>query len=97
MPTDMGPREQAHHLLDQLGPSQLDAIVHLLETMILPMDENDTLSAADRAAIAEADRWLTHNEPISNEEVLADFGLTLADWEKMGQEPLPEERPRRNG
>jgi hypothetical protein len=37
------------------------------------------------------------NQPMAHEEVLAEFGLTMADWEKMGQEPLPEETPRRNG
>ena len=88
--------QHAHHLLDQLGPGQLAAVVHLLETMVSPEDE-DTLSNAERKAVAEADEWLTHNQPIRHEEVLADFGLTIADWEKMGQEPLPEETPRRNG
>jgi hypothetical protein len=29
--------------------------------------------------------------------VLAEFGLTMEDWEKMSEEPLPEETPRRNG
>jgi hypothetical protein len=97
MPTDTGPREQAHLLLDQLGPGQLDAILHLLETMISPVDDDDTLGATDRQAIAEADQWLRDNKPIPNEEVLADFGLTMADWEKMGQEPVPEEPSRHNG
>jgi hypothetical protein len=41
------------------------------------------LSDAERKAIAEADEWLRHNQPIPHEEVLAEFGLTLADWEKM--------------
>jgi hypothetical protein len=29
--------------------------------------------------------------------VLAELGLTRDDWEKMTDEPLPEEAPRRNG
>ncbi|MGA2133388.1 MAG: hypothetical protein ABSH50_13925 [Bryobacteraceae bacterium] len=89
--------EHAHHLLDQLGPGQLAAVVHLLETMVSPEEDADTLSNTERKAVAEADEWLKHNPPIPHEEVLADFGLTIADWEKMGQEPLPEETPRRNG
>jgi len=89
--------QHAHHLLDQLGPGQLAAVVHLLEAMILPEEDRDTLSDAEGKAVAEADEWLKHNPPIRHEEVLADFGLTMADWEKMGQEPLPEEIPRRNG
>ena len=90
-------RQHAHHLLDQLGSGQLAAVVHLLETMVSTGEDRDTLSNAERKAIAEADEWLKHNQPIPHEEVLAEFGLTMADWEKMGQEPLPEETPRRNG
>jgi hypothetical protein len=90
-------KQHAHQLLDQLGPGQLDAVVHLLETMISPEENGDTLSPAERKAIAQADDWLAHNPPIAHEKVLAEFGLTMADWEKMGAEPLPEETPRRSG
>src|SRR5580692_746244 len=89
--------EHAHKLLDQLGPGQLAAVVHLLETMISPEEDGNTLSNAERKAVAEADEWLQHNQPIPHEEVLAEFGLTMADWEKMGREPLPGATPRRNG
>jgi hypothetical protein len=88
-------REHAHQLLDQLGPGQLAAVVHLLETMV--SEDSDTLSNAERKAVAEADEWLKHNQPIPHEEVLAEFGLTMADWEKMGEEQLPEQTPHRNG
>ena len=90
-------KQHAHHLLDQLGPNQFAAVVHLLESMVSSEEDGDTLSKAERKAIAAADEWLKHNQPIPHEEVLAEFGLTMADWEKMGQEPLPEEAPRRNG
>lgn len=89
-------KQHAHQLIDQLGAGQLAAVVHLLETMVSP-EEDVTLSNAERQAVAEADEWLKHNEPIPHEEVLAEFGLTMTDWEKMGQEPLPEEPSRRNG
>jgi hypothetical protein len=32
-----------------------------------------------------------NNEPIPHEEVLTEFGLSMADWEKMGKEPSPKE------
>ena len=89
-------KQHAHQLLDQLGPGQLAAVLHLLETMV-SVEDGDALSSAERKAIAEADEWLKHNQPIPHEEVLAEFGLTMADWEKMGREPSPEETPRRNG
>lgn len=90
-------RQHAHHLLDRLGPDQLAAEVHLLETMVAPEEDSDTLSNAERQAVAEADEWLKHNQPIPHENVLAEFGLTMADWEKMGREPLPGKKSRRNG
>jgi hypothetical protein len=89
--------QHAHRLLNQLGPDQLAAVVHLLETMVPAEEDTDTLSHAERKAVAEADEWLQHNQPIPHEEVLAELGLTMADWETMGAEPLPEETPRRNG
>jgi hypothetical protein len=89
--------QHAHHLLEQLGPGQLAAVVHLLEAMVSPEEDGDTLSSAERKAVGEADEWLKNNRPIPHEEVLAEFGLTSADWEKMGREPPLEELPRRNG
>jgi hypothetical protein len=89
-------REHAHHLLDQLAPAQLAAVVHLMETMVPPEEDGDTLSNAESKAIAEADEWLKHHPPIPHEEILADFGLTADDWEKMVEEAAPEPLPRPN-
>ena len=55
--------------------------------MILPEEHRDTLSPAEARAILEADEWSKHNDPISHEQVLTEFGLSLADWEKMSREP----------
>jgi len=54
--------------------------------MVRRHEDNVTLSPAERNAIAAADEWLKHNEPIPHEHVLADFGLTMDDWEKMTKE-----------
>ena len=79
---------KAHELLGHLGPGKLAAVVQLLEVMVHGEDEDrDTLSPAEARAIAEADEWLKHNEPIPHEQVLAEFGLTTADWEKLSLEP----------
>lgn len=78
-------RQQAHALLDLLPPAKLGAVRSLLEAMI--DEDGDTLSPAEARAIAEADEWSKHNDPIPHEQVLAEFGLTLADWEKMSREP----------
>ena len=83
----MSDKQHAVELLERLGPSQLAAVVHLLETMISAEEDGDTLSPAEAKAVAEADEWSKHNEPIAHEQVLAEFGLTMADWEKMSREP----------
>lgn len=78
-------REHAHQLLDRLDPARLAAVVHLLEAFL--DEDGDTLSPAEAKAIAAADEWSKHNDPIPHEQVLAEFGLTMADWEKMSREP----------
>ena len=79
---------KAHELVGQLGPSKLAAVVQLMEVMIHDdIEDSDTLSPAEAKAIAEADEWSKLNAPIPHEEVLAEFGLSLADWEKISREP----------
>ena len=74
----MSDKQHAVELLERLGPGQLAAVVHLLEAMV-SAEDGDTLSSAEAEAIAEADEWSKHNEPIPHEQVLAEFGLTMAD------------------
>jgi hypothetical protein len=80
-------RQHAHELIDRMPDAQLPVLVGLLETMVSSDEDGSTLSDAERKAVAEADEWLKHNKAIPHEEVLAEFGLTAVDWEKMGQEP----------
>lgn len=77
-------RLRIHSLIDQLPPTKLSAVRGLLEVFL--DEDRDTLSPAEAQAIAEADEWLKHNKPIQHEEVLAEFGLSAADWEKMSRE-----------
>ena len=92
----MSDKEHAHELLEQLAPGQLAAVLHLLETMIPAAEDIGTLSDTERKAVAEADEWLQRNRPIPHEQILAELGLTMADWEEMLQ-PLPVDIPRKNG
>jgi hypothetical protein len=78
-----------------LPPVQLAALETILQSMLdslsrklalAPIDD-EPFTDEDRQAVAEADEWLKHNQPIPHEEVLAEFGLTMADWEKMSREP----------
>jgi hypothetical protein len=82
------PEAKGHELLAQLGEGKLAAVVHLMEVMIHnDIEDSDTLSPAEAKAIAEADELSKHNAPISHESVLAEFGLSVADWEKLSREP----------
>jgi hypothetical protein len=78
-------RQQAHALLDLLPPAKLGAVRNLLEVFL--NEDSDTLSPAEAKAIAEADEWSKHNDPLPNEQVLSEVGLSVADWEKMSREP----------
>jgi hypothetical protein len=88
-------RQLAHACLDLLPDEQLHAIKGLLESMLDPFSrmlansplEDEEISEEEERGAAAAVEWLKHNEPIPNEEVLAEFGLTLEDFERMGREP----------
>lgn len=61
-----------------------------------PLDD-EPYTAEDRQAVAEAGEWLAHNDAIPIENVLSEFGLTMADWEVMGNTPLAGQNGQRNG
>jgi hypothetical protein len=50
--------------------------------------EDEPISEEEERAAAASKAWLEHNEPIPNEVVLAEFGLTTEDFERMGRTPL---------
>lgn len=97
-------KRQVHTLVDLLASDQVHAVRGLLEVMLDPVArkiatapiDDEEITDDEVRAVAAAKEWLKHNKPIPNEEVLAEFGLTTADWEKMGQTPLPPE-PNGNG
>jgi hypothetical protein len=78
-------RQQAHVLLDLLPPAKLGAVRSLLEVMI--DDDDDELTDEDRAAIQAGLASLDKNGGVPTEDVLADFGLTMAEFEKMDAIP----------
>lgn len=98
-------RHHVHALVDQLPPVQLAALESLLQSMVDPISrklalapfDDEPFTAEDRQTVAEADEWRKHNPPVPLENVLADFGLTLTDWETMGKTPLIEENGNQHG
>lgn len=88
-------KQHAHVMIDLLAPEKLAAVVGLLEVMLDPVAralanaplEDEEISEKEERTVAESREWLKHNKPIPHEDVLADFGLTMADFERMGQTP----------
>ena len=77
-------RQQAHQLLDQLGPAQFDAVVRLLEVMVEPLTrslalapvEEEEITSETAAALDRARASLARGEGIPREEILREFGLS---------------------
>jgi hypothetical protein len=71
----------------------------LLETMLDPLSrtianapiEDEEIGEEEERAAAVAREWLKRNPAIPHEEVLAGFGLTMEDFERLGRTPLPPE------
>jgi hypothetical protein len=88
-------KQQAHELIERLAPSQVSAVVGLLQAMLDPVAraianapiDDEPVTEEERQAVAEAKEWLRHHPGIPFEEVLADFGLTLED---LKEHPEPK-------
>lgn len=92
-------RRQAHELLDLLPPAKLGVVRSLLEVMVDDDgdEEDEELTTEDHAAIQAGLASLDKNGGVPMEEVLADFGLTLADLESHGSSSTNPSKPRHGG
>ena len=89
-------KERVYELIERLPPAQLSAIVGLLEAMLDPISsslanaplDDEPVSEEEVREIAAARASLDRGEGIPHEQVLADMGLTLDDFERMGVVPL---------
>ncbi len=100
-------KQHAHELIERMAPGQISAVVGLLEVMLDPLastlanapfgDEPETDD--ERQAVAASRTWLEKRagQVIPNEDVLAEFGLSSEDFERLGRNPLPPEPPVRAG
>ena len=99
----INPKQEAHELIDSMGPGQVSAVVGLLKVMLDPLArrlanvayEDERPSNSETLAVDRSKAWLKTHKPIPNEEVLAEFGLTSEDFERMGRTPIesPATRP----
>jgi hypothetical protein len=88
-------KKQAHDLIDRLPPTQLFAVVGLLEAMLDPVSraiadapiDQEPISVEEEKALDQAREWLKHNQPIPHEEVLAELGITQEEIERFKDRP----------
>jgi hypothetical protein len=93
------PKQQAHVLIDLLSAGQASAVVNLLELLVDPVTralanapiDDEPVSDEEARDIAEARAAVARGDAVSHEEVLAEFGLTAEDFERMGSTPLDPE------
>jgi hypothetical protein len=86
-------KEHAHELIERLAPRQVTAVVGLLEAMLDPVSraianapvDDEPQTEQESQAVVESKAWFKQHggQGISNEEVLADFGLTPDDFKKQ--------------
>jgi hypothetical protein len=78
------PKGHAHALIERLAPTQVAAVVGLLEAMLDPVSraianapiDDEPLTAEEEKALDESSEWLKHNKGIPHEQVLAELGIT---------------------
>jgi hypothetical protein len=77
-------KQQAHELIERLPPTQLSAVVVLLEAMLDPVAhflanapiDDEPVTAEQEKALAEARDWSKRNKCIPHDQVLAELGIT---------------------
>jgi hypothetical protein len=50
--------------------------------------EDEPISEEELRAVEASKEWLKDHAPIPHEQVLAEFGLSLEDFERVGRTPL---------
>lgn len=89
-------KQQAHQLVEQLDAGQLAAVVRLLQVMTDPLArtlanapfDDEPISEDEARQVAASRDALVRGEGIPHEDVLADFGLSNEDFERMGRTPI---------
>jgi len=71
---------KAQELLGQLGPTQLAAVVQLLEVMI--HDDGEPVTEEDRQRLHQGQAWFAQRggKGIPMDDILASFGLKPEDF-----------------
>ncbi|MEO5922726.1 MAG: hypothetical protein ABIR70_02765 [Bryobacteraceae bacterium] len=76
-------KQQAHELIERFPPEQLPAVVGMLQFLLLdPVARALATAPADDEPVTEEDRRRLHQTGpgVPMQDVLAEFGLTEADF-----------------
>jgi hypothetical protein len=92
----MDEKQHAHDLIDRMAPGQVSAVISLLEIILDPFArslasapfDDEPVSAEEAREVEAAKAALARGEGIPHETVLAEFGLSPEDFERMGHTPL---------
>ncbi len=95
------PKQLAHELIERMAPGQLSAVVSLLEIMLDPLArtlanapfDDEPVGEEEARQVAASRDSLARGGGIPHEEMLADFGLSNEDFERMGRTPLDPHEP----
>ena len=76
--------EHAHQMLDQLDPTQLAAVTHLLEVLTDPVSrslanapfDSKPISATEAAELEEAHAAIQRGEGITHDDMLREYGFS---------------------
>jgi len=87
-------KRQAHELIERLPPTQLSAVIGLLEAMLDPVSralanapiDDEPVTPEEEKVLAEAREWSKHNQSIAHEQVLSELGITQEEIDHF-QEP----------
>src|SRR6202011_1546369 len=92
-PTDE--KQHAHELIDRMAPGQVSAVVSLLEIILDPLArtlasapyDDEPVSQEEAREVEASKASLARGEGIPHEKVIAEFGLSSEDFERMGRTP----------
>ena len=84
-----------------MAPGQVSAVVSLLEIILDPLArtlarapyDDEPVTEEEARELEEAKASLARGEGIPHEKVLAEFGLTSEDFERMSRTPLKPTGP----
>ena len=84
-------KEHAHELINRLPPTQLTAVVGLLEAMLDPVSlampnaplDDEPLTEEEEKALGEAREWSRQNKGIPHEQVLAELGISQEEIKRF--------------